>query len=348
MKKMIIAASLLAAASGLYAQEGAKRMHVVEEGTGTWCGYCPTGLGTMDYIEETYPDDFILLAYHYQDEMSVSAGTQFCKEYMKAFPTLLLNRKDNLFTSNSLSQSIANVDRVYAGISDETTFAGVSVKAYHPEELRLNRARVEVEVEFVLDLPDASDRYQVCLVLTENGRGPYKQNNNFSGVTNVDCGEWNNKGSRPNTYYDDVVFDIPEYPYIQNGIPAGLAKGDVHTITRDINVGSALADECDVVALLIDTVSKEVVNAAKAHYRIVQDDEEDNKGNQDGIDSVEGPSVAVNGGNGVILLGEPASGRVFTPAGRLVASFANASSVQVPAGLYLVHFGADVAKVVVK
>lgn len=37
---------------------------VVEEGTGTWCGFCPRGTVFMEAMEEKYPDHFVGIAVH--------------------------------------------------------------------------------------------------------------------------------------------------------------------------------------------------------------------------------------------------------------------------------------------
>ena len=45
---------------------------VIEEGTGTWCGWCPRGAVAMDYMVSTYPTDFIGIAVHNGDVMTVA------------------------------------------------------------------------------------------------------------------------------------------------------------------------------------------------------------------------------------------------------------------------------------
>lgn len=44
---------------------------VFEEGTGTWCGYCPRGAVAMNYMETTFPNDFIGVAVHQGDPMAL-------------------------------------------------------------------------------------------------------------------------------------------------------------------------------------------------------------------------------------------------------------------------------------
>lgn len=44
--------------------KGFPRVHLIEEGTGTWCGWCPRGIVMMEYIAEKYPDFFARAAIH--------------------------------------------------------------------------------------------------------------------------------------------------------------------------------------------------------------------------------------------------------------------------------------------
>ncbi len=65
---------------------------VVEEGTGTWCGWCPRGTIFMDLMAATYEDLFIPIAVHNGDPMTVV-------EYddnlgISAFPNMVIMRNE--------------------------------------------------------------------------------------------------------------------------------------------------------------------------------------------------------------------------------------------------------------
>jgi hypothetical protein len=44
-----------------------------EEGTGTWCGWCPRGAVAMEYMNNLYPNTFVGIAVHNGDPMTVTA-----------------------------------------------------------------------------------------------------------------------------------------------------------------------------------------------------------------------------------------------------------------------------------
>ena len=45
---------------------------VIEEGTGTWCGWCPRGAVAMEQMYQNHPNDFIGIAVHNGDPMTVT------------------------------------------------------------------------------------------------------------------------------------------------------------------------------------------------------------------------------------------------------------------------------------
>lgn len=74
------------------------RKVVVEEGTGTWCGYCPRGIVAMEAMAEKYPDNFIGIAVHSGDEMQVDGSYYPVLNYFSGFPGCIVNRQDKYNT----------------------------------------------------------------------------------------------------------------------------------------------------------------------------------------------------------------------------------------------------------
>lgn len=69
------------------------RHTLMEEYTGTWCGYCPRGFAAMEYMRENYPE-FVVASYHsgsgdVPDPMEV---TQDFPVMVSGFPSASLNR----------------------------------------------------------------------------------------------------------------------------------------------------------------------------------------------------------------------------------------------------------------
>jgi thiol-disulfide isomerase/thioredoxin len=67
---------------------------VVEEATGTWCGWCPRGAVNMEKMREKYPDEFIGIAVHNEDPMMVQDYNDGLTGLpgFGGFPSVIINR----------------------------------------------------------------------------------------------------------------------------------------------------------------------------------------------------------------------------------------------------------------
>ena len=75
---------------------------VVEEATGTWCGWCPRGAVFMDKMQDLYPDHFVGIAVHNGDPMVVEAYDGGLNA--AAFPGARVNRDTFLNPANMEAQ----------------------------------------------------------------------------------------------------------------------------------------------------------------------------------------------------------------------------------------------------
>ncbi|MEO5569385.1 MAG: Omp28-related outer membrane protein [Bacteroidia bacterium] len=67
---------------------------VIEEATGTWCGWCPRGTVYMDSIKGLYPNTTELVAVHNNDPMEVSVYDAGMGALIGGYPSGLVDRKD--------------------------------------------------------------------------------------------------------------------------------------------------------------------------------------------------------------------------------------------------------------
>jgi hypothetical protein len=89
LKSILLGMSAVLGAAGAYAQSevatGGQKYVLLEEGTGTWCGYCPDGSQRIqETIEPTYPR-CIAVAFHNGDGMALT-GDPFNATYITGFP----------------------------------------------------------------------------------------------------------------------------------------------------------------------------------------------------------------------------------------------------------------------
>lgn len=89
--------SLTIKAGGLEGSEQGKvravaHKAVVEEGTGTWCSWCVRGIVAMNTMREKYPDNFIGIAIHANDAMSLDNYTIIDVFNSSSVPKAKVNR----------------------------------------------------------------------------------------------------------------------------------------------------------------------------------------------------------------------------------------------------------------
>ncbi|MCX6290130.1 MAG: Omp28-related outer membrane protein, partial [Bacteroidetes bacterium] len=68
---------------------------VFEEGTGTWCGWCPRGAVFMDSLKHTHPTKVNLIAVHDGDQMMDNAYDAGVGALISGYPSGLVDRKIN-------------------------------------------------------------------------------------------------------------------------------------------------------------------------------------------------------------------------------------------------------------
>ena len=238
---------------------------VVEEFTGTWCGYCPIGLVGMAYMKEKYGHDgFNGIAVHNGDPMMVPSYSSFATTYSKgAYPSALINRKIYF-----LEPWPEVLEGYYKELTKFPTYAGITLEAeYSVEENVINVSSV---TEFSFD--EAEAEYAMAYVIVEDNVGPYTQTNSFAGGSSGELEGWSNKPSKvENTYYNEVAQLIDRTYGIVGSIPSDIKANSPYKYETALsceeveNIG-----ECEVIALLLNTTTGEIVNSTKARISNVE------------------------------------------------------------------------------
>ena len=194
----------------------AQKNVLLEEATGTWCSYCPTGIYYIDSLMHTY-DNVIAIAIHTNDVMACE--DYFEKAKFTSAPSANIGRR---FTGK-------NPDEWFAAVQDEMNYtpkASVVVTTQFEEATRLLTAIVTVTA-----LENMEGTYTVGGVVCEDA---------VSGTTS----QYNQANQYSNYYFpvggfEDLPNPVPAYriaydhvarqllsPYEgETGFPMTLAKG---------------------------------------------------------------------------------------------------------------------------
>lgn len=311
--------------SNIVCSETYPRNVYCDEFTGTWCGWCPRGYEGMEYMRKTYPDRWIGVAVHYNDEMTVEDLSEVYDllTQVDGFPECMIDRKSDYLVDASQEY----MEYLYGVELEDDVPGKISVTASHDDE----NIYVTSTSEVSLDLN--ADEITIEYIVKEDNVGPYDQLNYYAPVYELgyELNGWENLDQYVEIMYNDVlrarkVFEAPFASGMQS------KKAATHTATISIP-DEVKIDDTNVVALLVYAPTGEVLNAAVTkEYAGVNDI----IGNQ---------KVGINVTNGSLSV--DGNAEVYSISGQRVASLKN-NAISLPAGLYIVRANGKATKVLVK
>ena len=290
---------------------------LVEEFTGTWCGWCPVGFDGMERAHEEFGNRAVLIDIHNGDVMQAEEFQNLVKR-VHGFPSAIIDRKEGDFypAASDLKKQINNEikDRVAAGT--------IEVNASWTSKAK-TAIKITTKTKFVY--ADDNANYAIGYALTEDGMkgsgSDWAQNNNLSqnpSFKNIDF--WYNAPSR-----------VTGVEFNHVGVAAwGLEEGINGSVSRSFQKDEELfysytanisgkkliqnKNKLNVIALLINRTTGAIVNAAETtaidDYTTAIEDIEDSVKNTDntvydlsgrkvqkpqkGIYIINGKKVAVN------------------------------------------------------
>ncbi len=255
-------------------EETAKHRPVIEEYTGTWCGYCPRGMVGLEKMSRLFPEEFIGISYHCKDVMSIMTDEMF-PSLVEEFPFAWVDRVKgtDAYTGDETDNKFG-IDKVWAKQCEVIAPADISLSASFNENLTQT---IDVAAQVTFILPQEKNHYRMEFVLLADslhGEGKrWAQTNYYSGDDSwavdeemkwfVDAGELVS-----GLYYNDVIIARTD---ADKSFPVSFNGGTAQEMTCRFDVtqannlyGESLIQgktNLRVVALLIDTDNGAVKNA---------------------------------------------------------------------------------------
>ncbi len=238
---------------------------VVEEFTGTWCGYCPYGIVGMQKAHDTFGDRVVLIAAHNGDPMTID-GYNPIMQTVSGFPSANLNRDLSFYPSSDVIVGLIQdaLNRATQGSIKLTATWGNIGKSL---------VCFDTETTFVYD--DNDGKYGIAFVLVEDGLkgtgSKWAQSNYMSGGSgDADMSFWYRSGSSVTgiefNHVAVAAWDILNG--VKNSVSPTIVADEPQTFSykAGISGNSLIQDKTKLkaVALLIDQVSGTIVNAAQA------------------------------------------------------------------------------------
>ncbi len=225
------------------------RKVVVEEGTGTWCGYCPRGIVGMRTMLQNYPDNFIPIAVHDGDNMYSSSYGELNGRF-SGFPSCTMNRKYD-FDPNA-----ADLEKFYQQEVNQAV-ARIGMEAQWADE-GMTKVLIKTTSRFAFDM---TEEYRIAYAVTESQVGPYMQVNYYAG--GEEMGGFEKEPGAVSILHDHVARSISTLNGEPGSVPAqpkGMTDyAYTYTLTLPDNIDNK--QNIGLVVLLINQQTGEIANA---------------------------------------------------------------------------------------
>ncbi|MBQ0058052.1 MAG: Omp28-related outer membrane protein [Bacteroidales bacterium] len=230
------------------------RKHVIEECTGTWCGYCVRGLVAMREMRKNHPDRFIGIAVHGRDSYATSSYATLLGR-ISGYPSAFFNRSRIVGTEPS---------EMEVAFQNAAELTDCEIKIDGVEYTNSSRNTVDVHMRYRSATNHNRIDYRVAIVTLEDYIGD-SQANYYSGGGMGPMGGFENMGSYAWVELMDVARDITSYTGIINSVPADLEEGKWYEYTYRYTLPNTIRDRSNVsiVVLLQNANGSEILNADK-------------------------------------------------------------------------------------
>ena len=237
------------------------RRIVMEEATGTWCGWCVRGIETIDRLTKQYPDNFIAIGLHNRDEMADFDNYGVIAKTFNSYPSCIINRKEIMNPALPLIKPLVDEmkDKAEAKVSATAVYA------------KRDYSAVTVNTETLFGFSDSKTaNFRLSYALVEDHVGPYVQNNFYSGtsVTADDeyMEEWTKKDAKVKIEFNDVARGLyGGAEGVDGSLPTAIKEGEAYKYSYSFALPDNVANRNNlrIVVMLVDNNTGEIVNACQ-------------------------------------------------------------------------------------
>ena len=242
---------------------------VSEELTGTWCGFCVKGTVALAKAKERHPDTFIGIAVHGPDPSQDFLCVPEYASYISgkamtgivSYPASITNRSRDLQLDPSYIPDICGA------------VAGMDIKASVDLDVRSEAdGTVDATTRVTTNSGCSDGRYRLSYIITENdvnepGDKRYRQHNSYAGGGNGEMGGYENLPEWVTDYHFNNVARgvVGDMKGIEGSLPQYVVAGHEYTHNQKITLPTSVLnrDNTEIIALLLDTRTGEIVNADK-------------------------------------------------------------------------------------
>lgn len=240
------------------------RKVVYEEGTGTWCGWCPRGTVFMDSMAKAYPKDFIGIAVHNADPMTVAAYDAGIGKFpgFSGYPGVIVDR--------SVVIDPKDLFDVFEDAKKELN--PFSLKQNFSYDAATRKVTVNLKTKAAMTYKGA---FRFNVVITEDGvkgtTSKYAQTNYYA---DNKFGPMGGYESLPNPVpaskmvYNHVARAIlGGFAGAANSIPASIVENDEYTYSFNYTLPNTIKENnIHVIGMVIDSESGAIMNSVSQDF----------------------------------------------------------------------------------
>ena len=230
---------------------------VVEEGTGTWCGYCVRGIVALRDMKELHPERFIGLAVHQGDEFKLSYP--YLNSRFSTYPNSIINRDGNVIAP------LTDTYKKYYDAMNTVAEANIDVTAICRDKT------ITATADITYGLTASNRDMRVVFLLVEDSLLA-DQTNYFAGGGLGEMSGFEAMSNPCSIYLDDVVRGAwPDTYGTKGNLPTNFTKGEHAQYQLSFKLPSAKTTTVSnplhtwMCALLIDGETGEILNAGTTH-----------------------------------------------------------------------------------
>ena len=256
-----------------------KIVPIVEEFTGTWCGWCSRGLVGLKMLNKQFGRDVITIAIHDGGDNEPMMLPEY-RSVSGTYPSCQINRGDMMDPYFGTGQSAFGIKREVEAAQRDYALGSIEMTANWTDNTR-SAIGVKTTTTFVEDV--AESPYQIGYILLEDGvtgtGDAWLQSNYYAGsnTTDENLKELTGKPAKiTDMKYDNVPVAVWEPMTGVAGTIPTMITHDVpmeYTFKADISGNTRIQNKnkLTVVVLLLDKTTGKIINAAKQSMAVQGD-----------------------------------------------------------------------------
>lgn len=252
-----------------------KRKVVMEDYTGMWCRFCPRATAAIEHLAKKYPTDFIAIAVHDRDQLSC-ADYNALKLANEGRPSIVVNRS---FTDKTIISTASELENKFIAEQNFQSEQARGAEASLQLEAHWNNEKTNIEIttHTTFRLEQSTAPYALAYVIIANKiskQGWYQVNSyvhdrEYAGIIPEMDAFINASSYVYGLQYNHTAIQAAG---IDNGLEGSIIAPLIadqeqthhYTFTSvDNNVWLKDREDVQVCALLINTVTKKIVNAER-------------------------------------------------------------------------------------